>query len=344
MYSHGQRDGPDARLGWPRGGDSASPRTLWPCRGEHWTTWWAGWPDSLQGSPLTPGSSSCASHLRARPWAPVPCRGQEASPCGSSKRLLGGRQRADARGWGHPAGRSSVLWGGRASGVCLHPAQPASAGGGAQGWSLTDSWAPAPQAATYVPITGRGGGGSQLRPPPMAALCFQCLLPKATWAWVPEGGGRAGGGGAGVQLQRRDGRGGHTQTHGCPCPGAEGGTLTTPGLGAASASWPVLPPGRPPKVREAWLRGRTRRSSAREHGASWHRDGRGGPGCGARTPPAHPAAFRALVRAPARAQPLPDLGSGVAGARLVARASRGLACSASGGTGKEVQRCAPEPG
>lgn len=246
MYSHGQRDGPDARLGWPRGGDSTSPRTLWPCRGEHWTTWWAGWPDSLQGSPLTPGSSSCASHLHARPGAPVPCRGQEASPCGSSKRLLGGRQRADARGWGHPAGRSSVLWGGRASGVCLHPAQPASAGGGAQGWSLTDSRAPAPQAATYVPTTGGGGGwgwGSQLRPPLWLLCAFNAPLPKATW-----------------------------------------------------------------------------------------------------TPPAHPAAFRALVRAPAWAQPLPDLGSGVAGARLVARASRGLACSASGGTGKEVQRCAPEPG
>lgn len=174
MYSHGQRDGPDARLGWPRGGDSASPRTLWPCRGEHWTTWWASWPDSLQGSPLTPGSSSCASHLRARPWAPVPCRGQEASPCGSSKRLLGGRQRADARGWGHPAGRSSVLWGGRASGVCLHPAQPASAGGGAQGWSLTDSRAPAPQAATYVPTTGRGGGPS-CAPPPRG--CFVLSMP-----------------------------------------------------------------------------------------------------------------------------------------------------------------------
>lgn len=219
MYSHGQRDGPDARLGWPRGGDSASPRTLWPCRGEHWTTWWAGWPDSLQGSPLTPGSSSCASHLRARPWAPVPCRGQEASPCGSSKRLLGGRQRADSRGWGHPAGRSSVLWGGRASGVCLHPAQPASAGGGAQGWSLTDSRAPAPQAATYVPTTGRGGGPS-CAPPPWLLCAFNASSPKP----------RGPGGGAGVQLQRRGGRGGHTQTHGYPCPGAEGGTLTTPGL------------------------------------------------------------------------------------------------------------------
>lgn len=247
------------------------------------------------------------------------------------------------QGLGPPSGKELSALGGPSKWGVPAPS-PACIGGGWGPGMVSDGQLGACPPGRHLRPHHRPGGGIPAAPPPMAALCFQCLLPKAPWAWVPEGGGRASGGGAGVQLQRRGGRGGHTQTHGCPCPGAEGGTLTTPGLGAASASWPVLPPGRPPKVREAWLRGRTRRSSARERGASWHRDGRGGPGCGARTPPAHPAAFRALVRAPARAQPLPDLGSGVAGARLVARASRGLACSASGGTGKEVQRCAPEPG
>lgn len=232
------------------------------------------------------------------------------------------------QGLGPPSGKELSALGGPSKWGVPAPS-PACIGGGWGPGMVSDGQPGACPPGRHLRPHHWPRGGSQLRPPSRG--CFVLSMPPPQ-SHV--------GLGAGLGCSCRGVVGGEAT----PRPTAEGGTLTKPGLRAASASWPVLPPRRPPKVREAWLRGRTRRSSARERGASWHRDGRGGPGCGVRTPPAHPAAFRALVRAPAWAQPLPDLGSGVAGARLVARASRGLACSASGGTGKEVQRCAPEPG
>lgn len=199
------------------------------------------------------------------------------------------------RGLGPPSGEQlSALAGAEQAGcACTQPSphrgSPGSASDGEPGVSPQPPPASPPLAGMGVPAV----------PPPRQLLCAFNAVRQS------HAGGRAGWGGLGCSRSAGGGRGGHAQTH-VSLPRAEGGTPTTTTAGSvpASASWPVLPPRQPPQATGALAAGGTRRSSGSERGTGQHRDGGGrtaeaAPGSGARTPPPHQAAFRALDGDPA---------------------------------------------
>lgn len=176
-----------------------------------------------------------------------PSLGQEAAPCRSGKQRPGGRQRADARGWGHPVGSSSVLWRGPSKrGV---PAPSPAHIGGAQGQSLTESQAPPP--SRHLRPHHWPAWESQLCPAPRQLLCAFNAVRQS------HAGGRAGGGGLGCSRSAGGGRGGHAQTH-VSLPRAEGGTPTTTTTAAQCRPPPPGPCSRPDNLRRRrglWLPG-----------------------------------------------------------------------------------------